>query len=124
MQEIKRRKFTGSEAERKHVVAMVPRATVYNACKRLGGINAITVENVFPNLCKKGRRALLSRSEVQVLQDIIVSRDRLNDTPDREEVIEMMSDMAGVGEEKAKDHFKYLVKSSQFPDLKRGGRVV
>ncbi len=59
-----------------------------------------------------------------MLQSIATSRDEMNKGMTRKEMITLMSELFSVSSKAAENHFDYLIKSKQFPELKQGGRVV
>ena len=66
----------------------VPRQTIFNVLRRIGR-KPITYENVFPDK----KRALLSNSQVNYVEDIIIKRDTENFGMSRKEVIQVISDI-------------------------------
>ena len=60
----------------------VPKQTVFNVLRRIGR-KPITNKNVFPDK----KRALLSNSQVNYVEDIIIKRDTANLGMSRKEVI-------------------------------------
>ncbi len=59
-----------------------------------------------------------------MLQFIATSRDEMNKGMTRKGMITLMSKLFSVLSKAAENHFDYLIKSKQFPELKWGGRVV
>jgi hypothetical protein len=53
-----------------------------------------------------------------------MSRDEMNKGMTRKEMITLMSELFSVLSKAAENHFDYLIKSKQFPELKWGGCVV
>ena len=96
----------------------IPRTTLNSVEKRLGDL-PITRENCFASL-----GGLLSLKNRQLLQDMIVNRDRMNTGMDRKECIQNISEMTSTTHEVGEEHFKHLVRTQQLPRLKRFGRVV
>ncbi len=59
-----------------------------------------------------------------MLQSIATSKNEMNKGMTRKEMITLMSELFSVSSKEAENHFDYLIKSKQFPELKRGGHVV
>jgi hypothetical protein len=95
----------------------IPRTTLNSVEQRLGDL-PITRENCFASL------GLLSLKDRQLLQDMIVNRDRMNTGMDRKECIQNISEMTSATHEVAQEHFKQLVRTQQLRCLKRFGRMV
>ena len=66
----------------------VPKQTVYNVLRRIGS-KPITYDNVFPDK----KRALLSNSEVNYVEDIIIKRDTANLGMSRKEVVQVILEL-------------------------------
>ena len=66
---------------------------------------------------------LLDAGHQQLLQDMIVNRERMNTGMNRSEVGQTIIDMTSATYVKSMDHYKNLVKHGKMPGLKRGGQV-
>ena len=66
----------------------VPKQTVFNVLRGIGR-KPVTYENVFPDK----KRSLLSNSQVNYVEDIIVKRDTANLAMSRKEVIQVISEL-------------------------------
>jgi hypothetical protein len=73
---------------------------------------------------QKGKDVLTTKEDRELLQSIATSRDEMNNGMNRKEMISLMSKLFSVLSKAAENHFDYLIKSKQFPELKRGGFVV
>ena len=95
----------------------IHRNTLTSIQHRLSDLT-ITRDNYFSE-----QSTLISLEERQVLVDMIVNQDRMNTGMEQKQCCEHISTIAFSTYEKAKYHYKYLVKSGQLSELKRGGRV-
>ena len=93
----------------------IPRSTIYSIENRIG-------DHTFTrNNCFKEREMLLDAGHQQLIQYMIVNRDRMNTGMTRSEVGQKISEMTSSTYVKYLDHYKYLVKTGKMPGLKYGG---
>lgn len=71
-----------------------------------------------------GMKSLTSESTRDFLQAVVRARDNANKGMARWEMINLIADLEGVSNKTADNHYCYLVRTGQLPELKRGGRVV
>ena len=98
----------------------VPEQSVFNVLQRIGR-KLITYENVFPD----EKRELLSNTQVNYVEDIIIKRDTENLGMSRKEVIQVISELGKAQSSlQADNHLDYLIRAKRLTHLKRLGRVV
>ena len=71
-----------------------------------------------------GGRGLTSNDDREMIQSIAANCDNKNDGLTRKGIIQLVTKFTGSTYEKAKEHYKYLVRSGKLNKLKRGGRTV
>ena len=71
-----------------------------------------------------GSKSLTSSETRQLLQSVAVARDHNNKGMARKEMVAFIAEIEKVSIKTADNHYQYLVRSNQLPDLKQGGRVV
>ncbi len=69
-------------------------------------------------------RGLTSNDDREMIQSFAANCDNKNDGLTRKGMIQLVSKVTGATIEKAKEHYKYLVRSGKLNKLKRGGRTV
>ena len=71
------------------------------------------------------KTCLLSNVEVEILQDIVCKRDRVNEGVSRKEAVQLGIDIGQAKSIKqAENHLDYLIREQRLPKLKRDGRTV
>ena len=98
----------------------VPKQTLFDFLRRICR-KPITYENIFP----EKKRSLLSNSQVNYVEDIIIKRDTANLGMSRKEVIHIISELV---QEKlfvqSENHLDYLIQAKRLTHLKRLGTMV
>ena len=73
----------------------------------------------------KTKKNLLTEDSIQVLQDIICSRDQTNDVVSCKETVVIVSNISQAKSPKqAENHLDYLIRAGQLKRLKRNGRII
>ena len=83
------------------------------------------MEEITSNMIFKQRGGgIMSKHDIEFLQDMSVARDEANNGMTRLEIINLIKELTGVNEQKkAENCWDYLVKKGKMKYLKSGGRV-
>jgi hypothetical protein len=105
-------------------VIVIPPSTVRRHAKRKA-VMSKSDSNLFTVEARITRPALTTSGERRFIQDAACLRDSANNGMSRKELINIIFELCGAKDLKqAENHFDYLIKSGQLPDLKGGGKVV
>ena len=106
---------------------VIPRQTLlsrFKSAKARLEVGGETPGGIFERKQRKQSRSLTDQSTRDLLQSVAKSRDHSNNGMSRKEMINFISEIEGVSLKTSENHYDYLIRSKQLPELKGHGRVV